>query len=34
MKVDQVRGLIANDFARGGNKVTTALEGAYPAVRR
>lgn len=31
--IDQVRGVIANDFARGGNKVTTALEGAY-GVRR
>lgn len=31
--VDQVRGVIANDFARGGNVVTTAFEGAY-GVRR
>jgi hypothetical protein len=31
--VDQVRGVIANDFARGGNIVTTAFEGAYGARR-
>lgn len=31
--IDQVRGVIANDFARGGNVVTTAFEGAY-GVRR
>lgn len=31
--VQQVRGVIANDFARGGNVVTTAFEGAY-GVRR
>lgn len=31
--VDQVRGVIANDFARGGNVVSSALEGAY-GVRR
>lgn len=31
--VNQVRGVIANDLARGGNMVSTALEGAY-GVRR
>jgi hypothetical protein len=31
--VQQVRGVIANDFARGGNIVTTAFEGAYGARR-
>lgn len=31
--VEQVRSVIANDFARGGNMVTTAFEGAY-GVRR